>query len=66
MNFISRPILPSNNEDFGKQDIFYVKFNNNNFDKFYDVFSELIEKEGKNKKENTLIGLTKEKLKELI
>jgi len=66
VNFISRPILPSNNEDFGKQDIFYVKYKNKDFDKFYDVFSELIEKEDKNKKEKILIGLTNEKLKEII
>ena len=66
VNFISRPIIPSNNEDFGKQDIFYIKYKNNDFDKFYDSFSGLIEKGDKNKKEKILIGLTNEKLKELI
>ena len=66
VNFISRPILPSNNEEFGKQDIFYLKYKNNDFDKFYDSFSGLIEKGDKNKKEKILIGLTNEKLKELI
>ena len=66
VNFISRPIIPSNNEDFGKQDIFYTKYKNNDFDKFYDSFSGLIEKGDKNKKEKILIGLTNEKLKELI
>ena len=66
VNFISRPIIPSNNEDFGKQDIFYLKYKNNDFDKFYESFSGLIEKGDKNKKEKILIGLTNEKLKELI
>ena len=66
VNFISRPIIPSNNEDFGKQDIFYIKYKNNDFDKFYDSFSGLIEKGDRNKKEKILIGLTNEKLKELI
>ena len=66
VNFISRPIIPSNNEDFGKQDIFYLKYKNKDFDKFYESFSGLIEKGDKNKKEKILIGLTNEKLKELI
>ena len=66
VNFISRPILPSNNEEFGKQDIFYLKYKNNDFDKFYESFSGLIEKGNKNKIEKILIGLTNEKLKELI
>ena len=66
VNFISRPILPSNNEEFGKQDIFYLKYKNNDFDKFYESFSGLIEKGNKNKIEKILIGLTNEKIKELI
>ena len=66
VNFISRPIIPSNNEDFGKQDIFYLKYKNKDFDKFYESFSGLIKKGDKNKKEKILIGLTNEKLKELI
>ena len=65
-NFISRPILPSNNEEFGKQDIFYVKYKKDDFDKFYASFSELIKKKDLNEKEKVFIGLINEKLKELI
>ena len=65
-NFLSGPILPSNNDKCENQDIFYQKYKENDLDKFYNSFSFLTRKTDKNEIEKKLNCLTKEKLKELL
>ena len=66
LNFLSRPIISSNNNKNEKQDIFYENLFENDFDKFYNCVYELSRKANKNDNEKRLIKLSKQHLKELI
>ena len=66
INFLSRPILSKNKNALERSEIFYQNYLENDFDKFYRSFIELVRKANKKDKEKRLINLSKEHLKELI
>ena len=66
INFLSRPILSTNKNPLENNEIFYRNYIENDFDKFYRSFIELVRKANKKDKEKRLINLSKEHLMELI
>ena len=66
INFLSRPVLSMNKNTFEEKDIFYEGYKEEDFDKFYDGFLELVKKPNKKNKEKQLALLSKGHLKELI
>lgn len=66
INFLSRPILSNKNNNIEQNELFYKNYIENDFDKFYRSFIELVRKANKKDKEKRLIKLSKEHLKELI
>ena len=66
INFLSRPILPLNKNSFEEKDIFYESYKENDFNKFYESYSELVKKQNKKDKEKKLFSLSQKQLNELI
>ena len=66
INFLSRPILSNKNNGVEQNGLFYKNYIENDFDKFYISFIELVRKANKKDKEKRLINLSKGHLKELI
>ena len=66
INFLSRPIISMNKDIFEEKDVFYEPYKEDDFDKFCEGLEELIKKSDKTNKEKKLVGLSKQKLKELI
>ena len=58
INFLSRPILPLNKNSFEEKDIFYESYKENDFNKFYESYSELVKKQNKKDKEKKLFSLS--------
>jgi len=69
INFVSRPLLSLNiNENNEKHDsnIFYRNYNEGDFDKFYNGYKELVQKQNKENIEIKLVSITEQKLNELL
>ena len=67
INFLSRPILTIDNKyDIERINIFYKNYNEEEFDKFCDIYSKLAKNPNKNTKIKKLIYLSREKLKKLM
>ena len=66
INFLSRPLLSINKNDNYDSPEFYQNYNENNFIKFYDDISELIQKTNKKEKEKNLILLVNKSLKQFL
>ena len=66
INFLSRPILSLNKAIEDKKDVFYESYLENDFDKFYKSFLDLVNKPGKEEREKRLVFVSKQKLKELV
>ena len=66
INFLSRPILSNKKNNIEQNGLFYKNYIENDFDKFYISFIELVRKANKKDKEKRLINLSKGHLKELI
>ena len=64
INLLCRPNIMTNKEAEYKFFNFYDNFNDENFDKFYEVYKLLLNKSNKKEREEKLIDLTNEKLKE--
>ena len=65
INFLSRPILSTNKNMYERRGTFYQNYLEDDFDKFYNSYSELLRKNNKKEKEKRLINYSKEQLKEL-
>ena len=66
INFLSRPILSLNKNNFEEKDIFYESYKEKDFIKFYKGFLELSKKPDKKDKEKRLLNLSQQQLKELV
>ena len=66
INFLSRPILSLRKNNFEGKDIFYEGYKEDDFDKFYEEFVELSNKQNKLAQEKRLLVLSKQQLKELV
>ena len=66
INFLSRPILSTNENIYERRGTFYKNYIENDFDKFYKSYLELVKKTNKKEKEKRLINFSKQQLKELI
>ena len=62
---LSRPILSLRKNNFEGKDIFYEGYKEDDFDKFYEEFVELSNKQNKLAQEKRLLVLSKQQLKEL-
>ena len=66
INFLSRPIITLNYNNFERRGTFYKAYIENDFDKFYNSFSELVKKPNKKEKEKRLINFSKTNLMQLV
>ena len=66
INILCRPIISLNKSQKNEFDDFYKNYKENDFDNFFNNITELIKKPLKKKKENNLIYISKEYLKEFI
>ena len=66
INFLSKPILSTKQNIYERRGTFYQNYVENDFDKFYKSYSELIKKNNKKEKEKRLIIYSQEQLKELV
>ena len=66
INFLSKPILSTKQNIYERRGTFYQNYVENDFDKFYKSYSELIKKSNKKEKEKRLIIYSQEQLKELV
>ena len=66
IKFLSYPILTMNEEEENKNKTFYEKYNEDDFNKFYDVILELSTKNETLEKDKKLIIMTNQKLKQFI
>jgi len=66
INFLCRPIISINKSQKNEFGDFYKIYKENDFDNFFNDIKELIKKSLKKEKENNLIYITKEHLKEFI
>ena len=66
INLMARPILSTNKEEKYELSKFYEFYTENDFNKFYEKISELMQKTDKKEKEKNLINLVNKNLKEFI
>ena len=66
INFLSRPLLTINKDGQKEFSQFYQDYTENDFNKFFDGISELMQKAEKNEREKNLIFLVNKNLKEFI
>ena len=65
INFLSRPILSLNKNNFEEKDALYDGYKEKDFDRFYESFIELVKKSDKSNREKKLMNLSRQQLKEL-
>lgn len=66
INLISRPILSNNKEEKYELSKFYDHYSENDFNKFYEEITEILQKTDKKEKESNLISIVNKNLKEII
>lgn len=66
INFLSRPIISINKNQQNEEELFYRDFDGDDFDKVYDEFKSLAQKENKENNEVKLINLTNKSLQNLL
>ena len=66
IKFLSRPVISVDEKENAEEDSFYTKYDESDFDNFYDETSELARKAEKEEMEKKLIFLSNSRLKNLI
>ena len=66
INLISRPILSNNKEEKYELSKFYDHYSENDFNKFYEEITEIMQKTDKKEKESNIISIVNKNLKEII
>ena len=66
INFLCRPLLTIDKKEEYSFSEFYQNYNKNDFDKFYEGITELIQKPNKEEREHRMISLVNKNLKEFI
>lgn len=66
INLISRPLLSNDKDEKIEISKFYDYYTENDFNKFYEEISELIQKTNKTERDNNLILLANKNLKEFV
>jgi hypothetical protein len=66
LNFLSRPVISLKKEPVYPKLEFYQNYRRNDFEKYSDTISELVEKPKKENEEKKLISLSNKQLKTLI
>ena len=66
INFLCRPIIANNKETNNEFEEFYKNYQKENFEQLYEKLTELVQKSSKEERENRLISLTSQNLKELV
>ena len=66
INFLCRPIITNDKNSDNEFGEFYKNYNENDFEKLYEYLPELIQKTSKENRENRLVSLSYQHLKELV
>ena len=66
INFLCRPLLTIDKKEEYSFSEFYQNYNKNDFDKFYEGITELIQKPNKEEREHRMLSLVNKNLKEFI
>ena len=66
VNFLCRPVISINKKAKGKFNDFYANYKEKDFNKYYNCIQELAKKQQKEDRENRLISISNEHLKDFI